>query len=79
MKKDGPSGHLLIVVDDIASQGDAEHDKSMDALRQQFEFGKWKSIYGGEGATPAGRSSRLGTTAARFVRLSSSSSAWARS
>eukprot|EP00969_Alexandrium_andersonii_P119833 5298039-Alexandrium_andersonii.AAC.1 len=26
MTKSGPSGHLLIEVDDIASQGDAEHD-----------------------------------------------------
>eukprot|EP00969_Alexandrium_andersonii_P360393 15455241-Alexandrium_andersonii.AAC.1 len=47
--KDGPSGHLLIEVGDIASQGDAEHDKRMVALRQQLKFGKWKSIYGGEG------------------------------
>ena len=36
-------------MDDIAAHGNAAHVKNMDTLRQVFKFGKWKSIYGGEG------------------------------
>eukprot|EP00969_Alexandrium_andersonii_P359525 15453414-Alexandrium_andersonii.AAC.1 len=49
MKKDGPSGHLLVEVGDIASRGNAEHDARVAALRRQLELGERKSKYGGEG------------------------------
>ena len=45
MSKDGPHGHLVLDVDDIASSGDAFHDKQMTKLRTMLKFGKWKSIY----------------------------------
>eukprot|EP00974_Lingulodinium_polyedra_P068957 6676934-Lingulodinium_polyedra.AAC.1 len=48
MKPTGPVGHLLIEVDDIASQGTEDHGERMKKLRSRFKFGKWRSIYGDE-------------------------------
>ena len=54
MTKNGPNGHVLLEVDDIASQGNSIHDEKMRTLRTKFKFGKWASIYGSE-ADYAGR------------------------
>ena len=54
MTKDGPDGHILLDVDDLATSGNARHDKSMNDLQKAFKFGKWKSIYMSE-ADYAGR------------------------
>ena len=49
MSKDGPHGHLVLDVDDIAASGDSVHDAQMTKLRTTLKFGKWKSIYNGQG------------------------------
>ena len=49
MASHGPDGHLLIEVDDIASHGTQVHADKMQQLRSTLKFGKWKSIYNGEG------------------------------
>ena len=49
MKDTGPSGHVLIEVDDVATMGDKAHDQTMAKLRSTFKFGMWRSIYGSEG------------------------------
>ena len=41
MKEKGPSGHVLLDVDDIAEQGDEVHAGKMEKLRKVFKFGKW--------------------------------------
>jgi hypothetical protein len=48
MKEDGPAGHVLLDVDDIAEQGNDTHDKKMEQLRKIFKFGKWINIYKSE-------------------------------
>ena len=49
MTPDGPDGHLLIEVDDLAGHGNKTHDQKMSQLRKTLNFGKWKSIYNNEG------------------------------
>ncbi|CAK0894143.1 unnamed protein product, partial [Prorocentrum cordatum] len=49
MTPKGPYGHLLIEVDDVAAHGNSVHDEKMRCLQQRFRFGKWKTIYCGEG------------------------------
>ena len=49
MSTDGPEGHVLIEVDDVASHGAKVHDDKMQKLRRTLKFGKWKSIYQSEG------------------------------
>ena len=51
MTKHGPNGHVLLEVDDIASQGNSIHDEKMRSLRNKFKFGKWTSVYGSEAMT----------------------------
>eukprot|EP00974_Lingulodinium_polyedra_P117294 11162707-Lingulodinium_polyedra.AAC.1 len=41
MEPAGPVGHLLVEVDDVASQGTEEHDERVKKLRSRFKFGKW--------------------------------------
>ena len=45
MKTDGPAGHVLLDVDDIAEGGNELHDSKMKKLREIFKFGKWIDIY----------------------------------
>ena len=45
MEDDGPSGHLLLHVDDIAEQGNEKHRTNMQKLRETLKFGKWIHIY----------------------------------
>jgi hypothetical protein len=49
MLPSGPQGHVPIEVDDLASQGNSNHDINMKKLQKTFNFGKWKCIYGNEG------------------------------
>ena len=49
MSPSEPVGHILIEVDDLASQGNQKHQENMASARKMFKFGKWKSIYGDEG------------------------------
>ena len=49
MRPEGPHGHILIEVDDLAAQGDSIHDSHMATLQKRIQVRKWKSIYGGDG------------------------------
>ena len=49
MSQEGPQGHILIEVDDLAAHGNAAHVENMAKLQKTFKFGKWKSIYNSEG------------------------------
>ena len=49
MDESGPQGHIVIEKDDLATHGNAAHAENMAKLQKTFEFGKWKSIYNGEG------------------------------
>ena len=49
MSKEGPVGHILIEVDDLASQGACQHQENMTSSRNVFTLRKWKSIYKDEG------------------------------
>ena len=42
-------GHILIEVDDLATHGNAVQVENMAKLQKTIKFGKWKSIYNGEG------------------------------
>ena len=48
MCEDGPAGHVLLDVDDIAEHGTSKHHEAMAKLRTIFKFGKWANIYGSE-------------------------------
>ena len=49
MDESGPHGHILIEVDDLATQVNAVRAENMAKLQKTFKFGKWKSIYNSEG------------------------------
>ena len=49
MSKEGPVGHIVIEVDDLASEGTRQDQDNMTSLRNIFKFGKCKSIYKEEG------------------------------
>lgn len=63
MQTEGPVGHVLLDVDDIAKQGNEVHDANMNTLRQIFKFGKCVNIYGSE-------SDYCGRTIAQFTDYS---------
>ena len=49
MDEFGPQGHILIEVDDLATNGNAVQVENMPKLQKTFKFGKWKSIYSSDG------------------------------
>ena len=49
MHESGSQGHILIEVDDLATQGNAVHVENMAKLQKTVKLGKWKSIYIREG------------------------------
>ena len=49
MAASGLSGLVAIEVDDLLNYGDKDHEERMAQLRRKFRFGRWVSIYQGQG------------------------------